>query len=104
MEPGVAVVAVSGRLVLGRDVERLQSVVDEMVAKGQQKFVMDLGAMDYADSSGIGTIVSCLTAIKKAGGDLRVAGANPRIRRMFSLTGIDGLFSMYPTVAEAAAG
>jgi anti-anti-sigma factor len=104
MEPGLAVVVVSGRLVLGRDVERLQTVVDDLVAHGQQKFVFDLSAMDYADSSGIGTIVSCLTAIKKSGGDLRVAGANPRISRMFSLTGIDGLFTMYPTVAEAAAG
>jgi anti-sigma B factor antagonist len=103
IEPGVAVVAVSGRLVLGRDVERLETVVNELVAQAQQKFVLDLSAMDYADSSGIGTIVSCLTTIKKSGGEMRVAGANPRIQRMFTLTGITSLMSMYPTVSEAAA-
>jgi anti-anti-sigma factor len=103
MESGVAVVSVSGRLILGVEVERLDTVLSELLRKEQKKFVFDLSALNYADSSGIGTLVSCLTKIKKSGGELRIAGVNPRIRRIFAITGLDSLMALYPTVAEAAA-
>lgn len=102
MDGGAALLIVTGRLTLGRDVERLETVVNELLTQGQKKFIFDASALDYADSAGIGTVVACLTSIKKAGGDLRMAGANPRVRRLFQMTGVDQLLSLYPTVAEAA--
>ena len=102
MDSGAALVAVTGRLTLGRDVERLEVVVDELLKQGQKKFIFDASALDYADSAGIGTVVACLTHIKKAGGDMRMAGANARVLRLFQMTGVDQLLSLYPTVAEAA--
>jgi len=99
LESGVTVVAVSGRLVLGKEVDRLEAVMSDLLAEGARKFVFDLAALDYADSAGIGTLVSCLTQIKKSGGEMRVAGANQRVARLFQLTGIDHLLSLYPTVA-----
>jgi anti-anti-sigma factor len=45
--------------------------------------------------------VACLTQIKTSGGDLRLAAANPRIRRLLTMTGVDKLMPLYPTVAEA---
>jgi anti-sigma B factor antagonist len=104
VEPGMNVVTITGRLVLGRDVERLEAAVQELLKQGQKKFVFDATAMDYADSSGIGTLVSCLTHIRKAGGELRMAGVNPRILRLFQLTGVDQLMNLYPSLAEATAG
>jgi anti-sigma B factor antagonist len=104
MEPGHAIVSVSGRLTLGREVEQLETVVTDLLKKEQKKFVFDMTALDYLDSSGIGTVVSCLTQVKKSGGDLRLAGVNPRLLRMFKMTGVDGLVNIYPTVAEATAG
>jgi anti-sigma B factor antagonist len=104
LDSGVTVVAVSGRLVLGKEVERLETAVTTLLAQGERKFVVDLSALDYADSAGIGTFVSCLTQIKKSGGEMRVAAANQRVNRLFQLTGVDHLMPLYATVAEAAAG
>jgi anti-sigma B factor antagonist len=104
LESGITVVAVSGRLVLGKEVDRLEAVLSGLLAEGACKFVFDLAALDYADSAGIGTLVSCLTQIKKSGGEMRVAGANQRVTRLFQLTGINHLLPLYPSVAEAAAG
>jgi anti-sigma B factor antagonist len=70
--------------------------------RAKTKFIFDASALDYADSAGIGTVVACLTHIKKAGGDMRMAGANARVKRLFQMTGVDQLLSLYPTVAEAA--
>jgi len=89
---------------LGKEVDRLETTVTGMVGSGARKFVFDLAGLDYADSAGIGTFVACLTQIKKSGGEMRVAGANQRVSRLFQMTGVDHLLAMYPSVAEAAAG
>ena len=102
-DSGVDVVTVSGRLVLGKDVEHLETLINELIKLDRKKFVFDITALDYADSSGIGTLVACLTHIRKAGGELRMAGANARMLRLFQMTGVDSLMSMYPTVAAATA-
>jgi anti-sigma B factor antagonist len=101
LESGITVVTVSGRLVLGRDEERLETVVGELLEQERKKFVFDISALDYADSSGIGTLVACLTHIKKASGDLRMAGANARMLRLFRMTGVESLMSLYPSVSAA---
>jgi anti-anti-sigma factor len=101
LDSGIAVVTVSGRLVLGKDEQQLGGVTGELLQQGQKKFVFDISALDYADSSGIGTLLACLTDIKKTGGDLRMAGANPRMLRLFQMTGVVSLMSLYPTVAAA---
>jgi anti-anti-sigma factor len=104
LDSGIAVVTVSGRLVLGRDVERLETAIGELLKQEQKKFVFDISALDYADSSGIGTLVACLTHIKKAGGELRMAGANARMLRLFQMTGVDQLMALFPSLAAATAG
>jgi len=101
MDPGISVIAMSGRLVFGREVDQLESLVHDSLKQGRRKLVFDLSGLDYADSSGIGAIVSCLTEIKKSGGDLRVAGVNSRIQRLFKISGVDQILAVFPTVAEA---
>lgn len=103
LDSGVAVITISGRLALGGDTERLDAAVKALLAKDVKKFVLDITALDYVDSSGIGMLVSCLTNAKKAGGELKLVGANPRIKRIFSMTGVDSIMSMYGTLAEATA-
>jgi len=103
-ESGAAVIALSGRLVFGRDLDQLESAVKKLVEEGQKRTILDATALDYVDSAAIGTLVSCLTQAKKAGSELRLAGANPRIVRLFSMTGVDKLLPVYPSIAEAAAG
>lgn len=102
MDGGAALVIVTGRLTLGRDVDRLEAVVKELITQGQKKFIFDVSGLDYADSAGIGTVVACVTHIKKAGGDMRMAGANARVLRLFQMTGVDRILSLYPSVAAAA--
>ena len=101
LDSGIAVVAIAGRLVLGKDQQELEEVTADLLRHGQKKFVFDLANLDYADSSGLGTLVACLTHIKKAEGDLRIAGANPRMVRLFRMTGIETLMSLYPNVGAA---
>jgi anti-anti-sigma factor len=104
MEPGIAVVAISGRLVLGRELDHLAAAVQNLLDQQQKKIVFDISGMDYLDSAGIGTLVSCVTQIRKSGGTLRLAGANARVQKLFNMARVGDILSVYPTVAEAAAG
>lgn len=49
-------------------------------------------------------MVSCLTKVKKGGGEMRLAGVNPRVQRILKMTGVDSLVRMFPSAGEAAAG
>jgi anti-sigma B factor antagonist len=103
MDSGVAVVTVSGRLALGGETEKLDAALTKLLEQGIKSFVFDISRLDYVDSSGVGMLVSCLTRIKKAGGVMKVAGASPRIRRIFSMTGVESMMSLYDSVAAATA-
>ena len=103
LDSGVAVVTISGRLIMGAETERLNTAVQGLLQNDQKKFVLDISALDYVDSSGIGMLVSCVTNVRKAGGELKLAGANPRIRRILAMTGVDSMMPMFDTLAAAVA-
>ena len=95
-------ITLSGRLALGAEVERLDTAVSQLVKQEQKKVILDLTALEYCDSAGIGMLVSCLTKVKKAGGEMRIAGANQRIQRILKMTGVDSLMPMFPMLSQAA--
>jgi len=103
LESGVAVIVISGRLALGGETEKLSAALDKLLTLDSKQIVFDISGLEYVDSSGVGTLVSCLTKLKKAGGQMKVAGANPRIRRIFSMTGVESMMSLYDSVAAATA-
>jgi anti-sigma B factor antagonist len=103
LDGGASVVAISGRLALGGETEKLEAAVNGLLARDRKKIVLDIAGLDYVDSSGVGMLVSCLTNVKKAGGELKVAGANPRIRRIFSMTGVESVLPMFDSVDAATA-
>ena len=102
IEPGITVVTVTGKLVSGcRDLELLETTVKNLLKQDQKNIVFDLSALDYADSSVMGVLISCLTQIKSSGGDLRLVGAKPRIQKLLRLARVDDLLA---AVAKGAGG
>ena len=60
IEPGTTAIAIVGNLVWGRrEPELLESAVKNLLDHGQKKFVFDLAELNYADSSGVGVLISC---------------------------------------------
>jgi anti-sigma B factor antagonist len=69
---------------------------------GPDLIVLDLSNVDFIDSSGLGAIVA---AMKNMGTDRRLAlaGLTPTVARVFSLTRMDSVFSVFPTLQDALA-
>jgi anti-sigma B factor antagonist len=68
---------------------------------GQKKVVLDLCAVEFLDSSGLGAILSCLRQIRAAGGDMAVCCASPQVRTLFELVRMNRILPMHTSRQEA---
>lgn len=80
---------------------RLRSEVVEVVAGGRHHVVLDLTAVDFVDSAGLGTVVGALRRTRSHDGDLRVVCPEPRLRRVFELCDLDRVFELHTDVDGA---
>jgi len=69
---------------------------------GEREIVLDLGAVSFIDSSGLGALISSLKAIG-ADGHLVISGACGAVATMFKLTRMDKILRVFSTTEEAVA-
>src|ERR1051326_6607532 len=86
VQSGVAVLSLEGDFIGEMDRSNLSSNVQDLLADGNRWFVVDLRAVHHINSSGLGSLVSTLTTLRNAGGDLRLACANPGGRSPCEMT------------------
>ncbi|MCL2394173.1 MAG: STAS domain-containing protein [Acidimicrobiaceae bacterium] len=79
----------------------LKTRIDDLVAAGKARLVVDLHKVDFIDSSGLGALVAGTKVARKQGGDLRVAAAGDQVRAVLKLTNLDRILAPYATVEEA---
>ena len=104
IEPDIAVLEMKGRIVLGNDAMTVEWELAELLKENQKKVVFDLAGVTVVDSTGVGIIVVCHAKLRKAGGELRLAGVNGMVADTLRLTSVDKLIKFYPSAEEAAAG
>lgn len=68
---------------------------------GKPRIVVDLSAVDFIDSSGLGALIGGLKAARQEGGDLRIACAGDQVKAVLKLTNLDRILAPYGTVEEA---
>jgi anti-sigma B factor antagonist len=75
--------------------------MDEIVAE-VNRVVLDMGNLEFVDSSGLGAILSLLRRLSAEGGDLRIAGVSPTVAALLQLVRLDQIIEVYETSQEAA--
>jgi anti-anti-sigma factor len=103
LDGGITLVAMSGRLALGRESQRIETLVDELAKKGARKVIFDLSQVDYIDSAGIGLLALSSGKTKESGGKLVVVPGSGRVLEMLKLTQMTAVLTVSATVAEAQA-
>jgi anti-sigma B factor antagonist len=79
-----------------------KNLVEETVASGQTRIVVDLGRVTFIDSSGLGALISGLKATRRAGGDHRLAVVPEQVMTVLGLTNLDRVLRVHPTVVDAS--
>jgi anti-sigma B factor antagonist len=99
----VAVVRPQGRLDM-QSAPDLRQQLAQLTEQGKDRLVIDLGAIGFMDSSGLGAIIGGLKAARQKGGDLHIARANEQVRLVLQLTSLDQVLRPFETVEEASHG
>lgn len=90
-----------GNLMGGPDTARLNDDLHALIDKGKKEVVVDLSNVKFMNSAGLGILIGGLTTMRNAGGDLRIAGADQRIKSLLIITRLITVFESYRTRDEA---
>ena len=91
---GVSIVDCSGRITLGEGSVVLRDTVKDLLSKGQKKILLNLGDVNYIDSSGIGELVSAYTTAKNQGGELKLLKLTKKVHDLLQITKLYTVFDV----------
>jgi anti-sigma B factor antagonist len=100
--PDIAVLEMSGRIVMGNNSRDVELALGELLREQARKIILDLQGVTMVDSTGVGILVVCQGRIAKEGGQLRVAGAKGIVDEVLRMASVHKLVPFFPSVAEAA--
>lgn len=98
---GVNIVDCSGRITLGEGSVLLRDTVKDLLSKGQKKILLNLGDVNYIDSSGIGELVSAYTTAKNQGGELKLLNLTKKVHDLLQITKLYTVFDVKDDEAAA---
>ncbi len=97
----VSVVDVAGRITLGEGSSALRDALRDLINKNQKKILLNLGEVNYIDSSGIGELVSGFTTVTNSGGSLKLLNLNKRVKDLLQITKLYTVFDVHEDEAGA---
>jgi anti-sigma B factor antagonist len=100
----VTILDMDGRLALEEGDRLLRDKVKSVVSHGRTLLVLNLAAVPYVDSAGLGQIVRTYTTLSREGGRLRLLHANKRLVDLLSVTKLLSIFELFDSEAEALRG
>ena len=100
---GVTIMDLSGRITLGEGSGTLRDAVREIVSKGSNKILLNLGDVSYIDSSGLGELVSAYTAVKNSGGELKLVNLTKKVSDLLVITKLATVFDVKDDETSAVA-
>jgi anti-anti-sigma factor len=98
----ICVLRLQGRFATGQDSLYLHTKAEELKNSGFLKILVDFGAVDYVDSTGIGFLIGIYTSVTKSpNGKFALVNANRRVRDVLELTRLAQVITLYPNEAAA---
>jgi anti-sigma B factor antagonist len=98
---GVTILDLSGRITLGEGSVQLRDAVRDLLAKGQKHILLNLGDVNYIDSSGIGELVSAYTTARNQGGELKLLNLTKKVHDLLQITKLYTVFDVKDDEASA---
>lgn len=82
---------------------KLREQLVELVNDGNFHLVVDMEGVDFLDSTGLGVLVGGLKRLRSHDGDLTLVCTQPRILKVFEITGLTKVFAIHTSVDDAVA-
>jgi anti-sigma B factor antagonist len=98
----ISVLTVEGDLVIGDPEALFKKTVARLLEEGHTRLLVDLSGVRFLDSSGLGALVRAMTTSQSEGGQTKLVGAGPQVRKLLEMTKLDSVFEMYENLETAA--
>ena len=99
----LSVIAVHGQADL-HTASDLRSAISEAIDRGAVHLVVDLSEATFIDSMTLGVLLGAVKRLRPSGGAVSVVCTDPHIRRIFEITLLDRIFTLYPDRQAAVDG
>jgi anti-sigma B factor antagonist len=100
---GIYLLALEGRLVLGQESSGLRSMIDNLLASGVTRMVINLEHVNYVDSAGLGALIEVHRKTKAKGGNLKLCNLGPNLKQALEIARLLPIFETCPTETAAVA-
>ena len=82
----------------------LKEYLSVIINESDDRIILDLSEVDFMDSSGLAALLPFVEKRATEGHRMLLAGLSIKVQRLFSLTRLDSIFAVYPTVNDAIKG
>jgi len=97
----VTVVDLGGKLILGEDTAQFRTRMQELIQSGAKKILLNMGNIQYVDSSGVGELVRAYASAGSQGGQLKLLGLTRRIHDLLMVTKLLTVFEAFDDEKQA---
>ncbi len=88
----VTVITLKGKMMGGPETLAVHEKVKELAENKDNKVVIDLSKVKWMNSSGLGILIGCMTTLKNAGGELKLAAVTEKVQSLFMITKLVTIF------------
>jgi anti-sigma B factor antagonist len=101
MKEDVAVLELKGKLMGGPETMAIHEKIKELIGRGHNKVVINLSKVAWMNSTGLGALMSSLTSLKNADGDLKLVGVTEKVKSLLMVTKLITIFDHFDTEEQA---
>jgi anti-sigma B factor antagonist len=98
---GITILELNGRITMGPEASALREKIAQLTAEGKRSLVLEMAAVDFIDSTGLGALVMCATSLRKAGGQMKLVAVNRRNIELLLMTKLATVFELFPDEQDA---
>jgi anti-sigma B factor antagonist len=98
-----AVFRLTGHMTLGMRLREVESKISDVANHGIKKLILDLSAIDFIDSAGLGALMILYGSMKVRGGQFRIVAPGTKVLNILKMTHTDSILAIDPTLEAALA-
>jgi anti-sigma B factor antagonist len=98
---GITILDLSGRITAGQEVQVLRDELAAVAADGVREVILNLGGIEYIDSTGLGALVMCFTSLRNLDGKLKLENLNRRNIELLVFTKLTTVFEIFNEELDA---
>ena len=81
----VVILSLAGKIMGGPEASEINGKINQLMDDGKLKIVIDLGEVDWMNSSGLGILIDAVTVLKNNNGALRLVNVSDRINNLLQI-------------------